>query len=57
MKDLIKAELEQFQEVLTFDLFNHEANFNNADTTSGQRVYTEAELRQLIKETILGVLR
>lgn len=53
---VIKEEFEAWLESLTNELYCHELNFNNADTTSGQRVYSEGELKDHIKEIIKETL-
>lgn len=46
MNEQIKEELEN----MLAHLYNDEFNFNNADPTSGQRCYDEAQLKELIKQ-------
>lgn len=57
MKDLIKEEFYAFKEDLIYYLSENQENFNNADSSSKQRVYSDEELSTLIKETILEVLK
>ena len=48
MRDRIIFELD----CMIQELYNDELNFNNADITSKQRVYSEQELKDLIKEIV-----
>jgi hypothetical protein len=41
---------EKFFEEITQEIYNSENNFNNADTTSNQRCFTEHEIKQQVKE-------
>lgn len=34
------------------ELYNDELNFNNADPTSGQRVWTEAQLKAIVDKEL-----
>lgn len=37
---------------LLSELYNNEDNFNNADKTTGQRCYTEEEIKAIIKVNV-----
>ena len=37
------------------ELYQSELNFNNADKTTGQRVWTEDELRSMVKEVAKNI--
>jgi len=37
---------------IVLDLYNSELNFNNADITSGQRVWTESEITKIVNKVI-----
>ena len=52
IKDLIKQALEQdmCDRDIVDELYQDEHNWNNADKTSGQCVYTEAELFSMIEK-------
>jgi len=39
-------------EDITTLMFNSEWNYNNADTTSGQVIWTESELHKIIDEVV-----
>ena len=38
------------------EIYADEANFNNADTTSGQRVYTHAQIEEKLLANIKRIL-
>lgn len=52
MRELIKECLEFDEDTrgLVDELYNNERNFNNADTTSGQRCYSYSEIESMIQE-------
>lgn len=52
MRKIIKQEVNSFIENLASELYNDESNFNNADKTSGQQVYTYNQIVSIIKEEV-----
>lgn len=51
MRELIKECLRfGSDQSLVDELYNNERNFNNADTTSGQRCYSYSEIESMIQE-------
>lgn len=54
IKELVKEHLANGDDItdLAQELYNHEINFNNADTTSGQRCFTYSEIDDEIQRLI-----
>ena len=52
MKDSIKDRIDWFIYEEANELYNDESNFNNCDPTSGQRNYTNEQIREMIIEEL-----
>lgn len=58
MKDLIKEIAKDIVKEIedgVSEAYNSELNFNNADVKSGQRCYTEDEIREMLGIALLEV--
>jgi len=56
MQDVINQEMSFYIDEIeksVNELYDDEINFNNADKTSGQRVYSKEEIRQRYIKTLL----
>lgn len=45
--ELFNDELSEYSDTIIDDIYNSEKNFNNADVTSGQRIYTLQEIKEI----------